>query len=185
MSKLYYHDPITSELQEVGPDGPLPVRLEETAELPPIAGRTVQRIVQVPGIGTGSAYADKDAFGTLITFRDVFRAEKRSGTITGVFLIDKDDEGIQVDVPLYVRAITATADNSALALSDDDLMACRAKLSITDYFDGANGQFGQSVDAAKWVEGEDTNLYTQLQIRGSANISAGAIPWVGITVIPD
>lgn len=166
-------------------DEPAVVKLDKDTIQPPIAGQTITRLVQVPGIGTGAAYADGEAFGTLITWHNVFRSEKLSGTIVGAFLLDLDDEGIQIDIPLFVRSITATTDNNAFAPSDDDLMALRAVVSISSFYNWSSNQFGQASNLGVWINGESPNLYSQLVVRGAANIAAGAVPWVGLVVVPD
>lgn len=186
-----------TKVVEVSRDEPLPVQLvhpEDSdyplveikgSEMPPVAGRTITRLVQVPGIGTGSAYAAGDAFGTLITFSDVFRTEKCSGTIVSAFFIDLDDEGIQKDVPIYIAPITATTDNSAAAPSDTDVLLCRGHFSISTFLNLGNNQIGTLTNIGLWVSGSDPNLYTQLVTQGADNIAASNIPWIGIVVVPD
>lgn len=178
-------------------DTPLPVRLLANEDddaprvqldqpyLPPVAGVTLERLVQIPGIGTASIYAAGDAFGTLITWHNVFRAEKCSGTIVGAYLIDLDDEGIQVDIPIWIRSFTTTADNSAFAPTDADVLGCRAVISITGFSNWNANQFGQYEGSPRWVRGESPHLYTQAVVQGTPTIAAGAVPWLGILIVPD
>ncbi len=184
MSKIFINDPDTNELQEVGKDVALPVALKDTPWLPSISGDTITRVVKVPGIGTAAAYQAADAFGTLITFRDVFRAEKLSGEIVAVFFIDVDDEGVAKSMPLFVRPITVTADNAAMALTDPDGMFCRGAVVIDTFVDCGGFQVGIETPGLK-ITGMDQNLYTQLQTGGADNIAAGKEPWIGIVVVPD
>jgi hypothetical protein len=148
-------------------------------------GATVTRRLKIPGIGAGAAYADGDAFGTLIQLPGVFRAGAWSGAIVGAFLLDLDDEGVQVDVPLFVQPFTPTADNSAFAPSDADLLNLRGVLSIDTFTNWSNNQFGRSSGSPWWVSGTSTSLWTQLVIRGAATIAAGAEPSLGLVVVPD
>lgn len=183
--------------QAVTEDTPLPVRLypggDDEAQsveiangfMPPVSGQTILREYEIPGIGTGSAYADGEAFGTAFTLHDLFRAEKCSGTIVGAYLHDLDDEGLRVDVPLFVHPIASTTDNNAFAPSDAELVTCRAVVPITEFFNWSSNQFGQATNLGIWIKAESPNLYTQLVIRGAANIAAGAIPRLGIIVVPD
>ena len=153
--------------------------------LPPVAGRTVTCVVRVPGIGTGAAYADGDAFGTLIEFPNLFRPSKLSGLVMGAFLIDLDDEGLQIDVPLFIRSFTATADNSAFAPTDADAVNCRGVLQINTFSNWNANQFGQSVNVPWPVNAVSTSLFTQLVARGAPNIAAGSEPYVGLITLPD
>lgn len=176
---------------------PLPVQIfnnedEDTPKveisqsyLPPVPGQQITRMYKVPGVTTGGAYADGDAMGTLITFHDVFRPEKRSGIVVGAFIIDKDDEGLQIDIPLFVRTFATTTNDSAFAPSDDDLMHCRAVVAVSSFSNWGSNQFGQATNQGIWISGEDTNLYSQLVARGAINLAAGSEPWVGLVVIPD
>ncbi len=152
---------------------------------PPMAGQTVTRLVKVPGIGTGAAYADGEAFGGLIQFHDVFRPEKCSGTIVQVFFLDLDDEGINKDVPIFIRPFTITTDNNAFAPSAIDLLGCRSVISISTWSNWNANQFGEASGANRWISGESPHLWTQIVTRGADNIAAGSEPWIGIVVIPD
>ncbi|MCR4340467.1 MAG: hypothetical protein NUW01_11370 [Gemmatimonadaceae bacterium] len=197
MNLLKFYDRLAGSYREVASDNPLPVAIDERQGsgslldpladgLPPVAGRTVTRVVQVPGIGTGSAYAAGDAFGTLIEFPNVFRPEKRSGIVVGAFLIDLDNEGVSKDVPLFVASFTATADNSAFAPSANTLQGLRGFLSISSFSTFSANQVGQAVGTNVWIgDAPGTSLFTQLVTRGADNIAAGALPLVGLVVIPD
>lgn len=196
--------------REIGPDNaqsvpatedtPLPVTPYQTDEddalrvqidqkrMPPVAGETrLIGPIQVPGIGTASAYTAGDAFGGLIRFHDCFRPEKCSGTIVGAFLIDPDDEGIGKDLPIFVQAITITTDNSPYAIADADLQYGRGFVQINSFFDGGNGQIGQAskTTVPLWVKADGPDLWTQLRTTGADNIAAGSLPWVGLLVVPD
>ncbi|MCK9602593.1 MAG: hypothetical protein M0R06_26335 [Sphaerochaeta sp.] len=184
MAELYIRRDSVNTAEPVSPDNPLPVELHGLL-LPPVAGRTITRLVKVPGITADAAHADGDALGTMITFPDVFRAERCSGVIVGAFILDLDNEGLQVDLPIFTRAFTATADDSAFTPSDTDMLACRAVLEIYTFSNWGANQFGRWVDNPIWINGESVNLYTQVVARGAINIAAGADPYVGIVVVPD
>jgi hypothetical protein len=184
MSELYIRSDYSNTPERVNQDNPLPVEIAGL-NLPPVSGRTVTRIVKVPGVSIASAYTAGDAFGGLITFPDVFRAEKRSGIIVGAFLLDLDDEGLRVDMPIYIAPITATADNSEYAVSANDALFCRGYVEISSFIDCINWQLGQASDITIWVNSLDNNLYTQLITRGAPNIAATKEPYIGIIVVPD
>ena len=182
---------------EVNETNPLPVQIFSNddedapkvrisqAYLPVVAGQTITRIVPLPGITTGSAHSDGDALGTPIVFQDVFRAEKCSGIVVGAFVIDKDDEGLQIDIPLFTRPIAGTADDSAFAPTDTELMTCRGVVAVSSFFNWDSNQFGQATNLGMWISTESPNLYSQVVARGAINIAAGSIPLVGLVVVPD
>lgn len=190
--------PENAQAVAVTEDTPLPVQIfnnedEDPARvqvdqnrLPPVAGET--RLIgpyQIPGIGTGAAYADGDAFGTVLQFHDCFRPERCSGTIVAVLFFDLDDEGVNKDIPFFIQPITATADNSAFAPSDIDLLAWRGTISISSYNNWGNNQAGQDVTTRLWIKSDSPHLWTQIVTRGADNIAAGAIPWIALVVAPD
>lgn len=182
---------------EVDENNPLPVRIYPSEQddspgqpvslptvMPPQAGMSVTYRVQIPGIGTASAYTAADAFGTLVTLSDVFRSEKRAGNIVQVVFYDLDDEGLQKDLIFYERPVTTTADNDAYAPSDADLLYCVGVLSLTTYVNLSSNQIGVWTGNVR-SRSTDNNLYVRLVTQGADNIAAGSIPWLAITVIPD
>lgn len=164
-------------------DDPLPVLVSNTVQ-PPIAGQTITRVVQVPGIGTGSAYQTGDAFGTLITFPDVFRPEKGSGIVVKVLFYDLDDEGIQKDLILFSDVVTTTADNSPIALPDSLIQSIKGGITISTFFDLLDNQVGQWTGTL-WVQGTGPNLYALAITRGADNVAAGSVPLIALTTVPD
>jgi hypothetical protein len=176
-------DPLPVQLVYSDENAASPVQIVQDY-MPPVAGQTVSRMVKVPGITAAAAHHAGDAFGTMITFRDVFRQEKKSGVIVSVLLHDLDDENSQVDVPLFAMPFTATADDAAFAPSDTDNLFCKGTISITTFANWGNNGLGEW-NGSKWMKSEDGNLYTQLITQSTPNIAAGADPWIEIVVIPD
>lgn len=189
MHEIGFRNDSTSPFSAVTDEHPFPVVIAEepTAQnrLPPVAGETRTVVVQVPGIHTGSAYADGDAFGTKLHFENVFRPGKHSGTIVGAFYLDNADAGYAKDLPLFIRDFTQTADDSAFGPSDGDLLACRGVVQIATAFNWANNQWYQATNVGLWIAGESPHLWTQLVERGVSNLSAPALAYVGLVVIPD
>ncbi|GEM_PF-4918400 len=177
-------NPLPVQLIHLNENDVPPVRIEQESYLPPVAGVSITRRVQVPGIGTGSAYTAADAFGTLITIPNVFRPNKNSGIATKILFYDLDDEGIQKDCIFFGVPISTTANDDAYAPSDGDILSGSNGVSITTFFNWANNQMGVWNGSA-WVESMDTNLYVRLITQGADNIAAGSIPWLSITIIPD
>ena len=145
-----------------------------------------QTPVEVPGITTGAAYADKDQIGSLFSFDRVSRNDVFSGILQGGNYYDLDDEGLQVDLWLFYGTVTLAADNAAFALSDGDLAKVVAVLSFTAFSDAANGQFSQVTGLAKPFRTRGgTRLWAAAQARGALNIAAGNLPRFSLDVLPD
>lgn len=163
---------------------PASVTLDQSI-LPPVAGRTVWRQVDVPDIGTGAAYADKDQLGSLMEIGGIVRPEKRTGLLHTALYYDLDDEGLQVDFHLFRRKVTLAADNAAFSLADGDLLHWIGTLQFTAFFDFANGQGSQLANVGLALDLPTETLYIAAQARGALNIAAGNLPRLAIAVLPD
>ncbi len=176
-------DPLPVQLIHLNDDDYPPVEIKGE-EMPPVAGRSKRLRLKIPGISTG-IYADGDAFGTTFTLADVFRAERPSGWITGARLIDLDDEGVQVDVHFFSAPLAGTADNAALAHTDVEMVTWLGAISVDTFFNLSANQGGQSSAAPLHIVADGSSVYTQLCIRGTPTIAAGAEPWLVLFVTPD
>ena len=74
-----------------------------------------------PVISAGGIYAAADAVGGLLTFENVCSAFEPSAEIIAAIMVDRDKESDLLDLLLFDQTVTATADNSPLAVSDADL----------------------------------------------------------------
>jgi hypothetical protein len=147
---------------------PFPTKILGTALA---AGPTVRTDrIRVPGIGTASAYADGDAFGTRFTLAVPF-----DGIIGTVVFFDLDDEGIQKDIVLFDAEFTETADNSAFAVTDADLIRCVGVISVNAFYNFNANQIGVSTPALAYTAPE-ARLWGQIVTRGADNIAASNIP---------
>lgn len=137
-------------------------------------------IISFTGIGTGSAYADKDAIGTVATSVTV----PQSGTIETAVYYDLDDEGLEVDLWLFTAAPADQTDNSAFALTDAELQTVIDVIPFTTFSDAANGQVSfQHARGASYISKGGT-IYAQLQARGALNIAAANLPVVELRILP-
>ena len=142
------------------------------------------RRIVVPGIGASSAYASGDAFGAKFTF-----SVPAEGTIATVMFIDRDDEGLAKELVLFNDDFAATTDNSAFAVSDNDLLLCRGVIPITTFFDFGNNQIGIATPAMSYnLNDQNSNaglrtFYCQLVTRGVDNIAAGSEPVIYMVIV--
>lgn len=127
----------------------------------------------VPMLGlsaAGSAYASGDAFGPK------FMVEVPvSGVISNVVFLDLDDEGIAKDFVLFSADFTATADNSAFAVSDADLLNCIGVANVDIFSNFGSNQIGTGTPALGYVAPEG-RLYVQCVTRGADDIANGVVP---------
>lgn len=166
--------------EEVGHEAPLAVEIYQPQGPNRVLSTTspvhVTDKLLVPGIGTAVAYAAGDAFGTKFFF-----TVPTEGLISNINFLDFDDEGIQKDLVLFTEDFTATADNSAFAVSDDDLLNCIGVISVTTFYNFGNNQVGTGTPAFGY-KAPNGRLYCQIVTQGADNIAAGAIPRVFIVV---
>lgn len=140
--------------------------LRKTDEPIQVSTDIVQIVVQAQ-VGT-ALYASGDALGSRFVIPNVVSADGGSAVLESVVVIDKDDEGVQIDFPLFTRVFTATADNAAFAVSDVDLESCIGVVSVSNYSDFANNQIGTARGlglAFTIPEGRD--LHCQAVVRGA------------------
>lgn len=135
---------------------------------------TKSPLITIPGIGTGAAYAAADAFGTKFSITGI----PVEGTITNIFFIDKDDEGITKDLVLFDADFTGTADTAEFTVSDDDFAKLVGVIHIATFRNFKLNQIGQATPALFYKTNDKTpgRLWAQWVTRGTDNIAAGALP---------
>lgn len=174
---------------QVSEDTPLPVRMAEDDDgllrLPAPAGTTISVARAIPGIGTGVAYADGDALGTLIEFPNVVRARRRSGTLMAALYYDLDDEGLTVDLHLFAQSITSGTDNSAYDPSDAEVRAYVGTVTFTTFSNLGSNQVSAVSNIGLDFVLEGTSLYGQAVARGALNVAADHLPWLRLVIRPD
>tara|TARA_Y100000034_G_C6727583_1_gene322167 strand:+ start:216 stop:722 length:507 start_codon:yes stop_codon:yes gene_type:complete len=167
-----------SDIRGVDPQGrPRDVAVDNSGGVF-VAGKVFKSaLIPIPGIGAGAGYAAGDAFGTKFIIH-----VPKEGTISNVVFLDHDDEGIQKELILFSEDFTATADNSAFAVSDDDIRSLVGVVDISWYINYNANQVGQGTPALSYVAPEG-RLYAQLVTRGADNIAAGAVPDLFVVVV--
>lgn len=158
---------------------PFPTKIHNEM-LPPVARHLVAVTRTVPGIGTGAAYADLDALGTLIEFPNLLLRQSNpvryTGTLESAVYYDLDDEGLQVDLHLYSRAVTSGTDNSAYAPADADALAYLGTVNFVAFHDLNTSRVSAVEDIGLLLVGESTSVWGQAQARGALNIAAENLP---------
>lgn len=133
-------------------------------------------LVAIPGIGVAAAYADADAFGTIFTI-----VVPPVGSIAQVLMYDMDDEGVATDIVICDAPFTATADNSAFAVSDTDLLKVVGVISISTFTDLGGMRVGQAYPAHHYTT-QTGQLFCQCITRGTPTIAAANLPYLRFLV---
>lgn len=135
-----------------------------------IAGAT-KRISVTPTIST-SAYAAGDALGGKLTFSNAARSSGYGGVITGVTIIDKDQERAPLELVLFNQDFTNTTDNAAFDPSDADLANAVCVIPIAQYYNFNDNSIGYSGDLNISFNCNTTDLVGQLIVRSAPTYSA-------------
>lgn len=131
----------------------------------------------IPVTVFASAYASGDAFG--VKFQLEVPVE---GTISNVVFYDWDNEGIQKELWLFREDFADTADDSAWAPSDVDLLNVVGVISIASFKSANANQIGQATPALSYKLAEG-RFYCKMVTRGADNIVAGQVPSIALTII--
>jgi len=124
---------------------------------------------------TAGAYSAADAVGGLITFADAAYGDGR-GNIRHFIVIDDADQGVELELHLFDRTFTATADNAAFAPSDDDLENYIGFVQVltTSYANFSTNQVATTTnyDFPFNLAPGGTSLFGQLVTRGTPTYAA-------------
>ncbi len=131
--------------------------------------------IQIPGIGTGSAYAAGEAVGTKFKI-----PVPKNGIIDTILLLDLDDEGIETEFWMFREDFTATADNAAFDVSDEDLLNLECVIGITNFANATSNQVGINNGLGLPFIAPNELLWCQCVTRGTPNIAALNIPRVAL-----
>lgn len=128
--------------------------------------------VEVPGIGTGAAYAAGDQMGTLIRFDGLGRVPGGSGYIVKAIFYDPDDEGLPKTLHLFTGPVTLAGDNNAYSLDDAGLLRHIGDVEFSVYSDHVNGQTAVELPALEYTcAPNETALYGAVETDGADNLA--------------
>lgn len=115
-----------------------------------------------------------------------------SGIIQSASLIDRDDEGSQIDVALLDSLFTSAAGDAAFSLSDLDAQRVIITLKFTTFDDNVNNQTSSLENIGKaYRVPPRTNrskfgfIFAQGITRATPTIAAGSEPMLRLEILPD
>ncbi len=134
-----------------------------------------------------SAYAQHDVLAATQTLTAALRENGGRGTIMSVTLVDKDDNGRDIDVYFFKDDVTFGTENSAISISDADAASrqCAVHILSSDYDDFIGSQVAQIDNIGCVVEGATgaDDLYVAAAYRdatGDTYTAAGIVLSIGI-----
>lgn len=131
----------------------------------------------IPGTDT-AAYAAGDAMGT----RFFVEVPTTEGIIANVVFLDRDDEGVSMDLALFEAEFLETANNAAFAVTDGDLLNCLGFVSVTRYSNFSVNQVGVGEPALTY-RAPEKKLWGQWVTRGAPTLAAGSEPWFYLVIL--
>ena len=131
-------------------------------------------LTATPTISAAGIYAAGEAVGGLLTFTGAVDGTVLSGTITKVVIVDDDNEKSPLELVLFDRTFTATADNAAFDPTDADMENCIGVVFITTaaYSSFNDNSVATVVDQPLDIVLAGTSLFGQLITRGTPTYTA-------------
>ena len=144
---------------------------QPTALVP--TSQKVVRALLTPTVSTTPAYTAKDAVGGLLTFTNAARASGGSLVIEALTVIDKSQQMPEMDLVLFDRTFTATADNAIFAPSDADManVLCVIPVVSADWKDFSTNSMATVLRQIPVVL-NGTSLFGQLVTRSTPTFIA-------------
>lgn len=143
------------------------------------------REISVTPVITAGAYAAGDAVGGLLTFANAASIYKGDGIIKKVVIVDDAAQEAALDLVLYDRTFTPTADNAPWDPTDADNQYCLGVIHVlaAEYGGGADNSVGShECDFAFTLVSGGTSLFGQLMAVGAPTYAAVDDLTVKITV---
>lgn len=129
----------------------------------------VRRISITPTISAGAIYASGDALGGMMTFVNAARQDIKTGKVTKIVIIDDAKQLAPVDLVLFDRTFTSTADNAPFDPTDANMQNCVGHLSVAaaDYASFVDNSVATVDDIGFEYALNGTSLYGQMVVRGT------------------
>ena len=124
----------------------------------------IRKITVTPTI-TAGAYSAGDAVGGLLEFENAASVYSQSGIIRNVIVTDKGKQSALLNLFLFNRTFTPTADNGAFTVSDADLLNC---IGVVNFV--AANWFLAADNAVAVASYQNPNFWFKLQDPGDASL---------------
>ncbi|KKM90027.1 hypothetical protein LCGC14_1242740 [marine sediment metagenome] len=115
-----------------------------------------------------------------------------SGILLSATLLDRDDEGTEIDVALMNLTFTSAAGDAAFSLSDGDVQKKIYQLNFVVFNDNVDNQESsiENIGKAYHIEpstpgGKLGKFFCQAITRATPTIAAGSEPLIRLEILPD
>lgn len=136
----------------------------------PIGGKVI-RGSQTPTV-TNGAYGIGDAMGGLLTFSNAARASGGSIIIEAATLVDLSKTDPLVDLVLFDRTFTNTADNAPFDPSDSDILNIIGVIQFNIYADFNDNSAAYRTGLGLAAKLNGTDLFGQLVTRSAVTLTS-------------
>jgi hypothetical protein len=97
------------------------------------------------------------------------------GRVTSITVLDKDDQGLALDVVVMKSEVTLGTENAAVSISDTDAEAIAGIVSVTSYIDLINSRFASALMDPVEFTVTDKSLWIGAIARGAPTHTASGI----------
>ena len=120
-----------------------------------------------------AAYANGDAVGQKFELDGAALRPKGGGIIQSMTLVDKDDDGVEVDVVLFDDDFSATTDGSSMNISDEDANKLIGTVNLATYKDQGDVKTATASNIQLGYSCKSKSIFGQLITRGTPTYADG------------
>lgn len=133
-----------------------------------------------------NAYADGDVLAATQEISGAVRVNAGLGIIQSVVILDKDDQGENLDVVFLKTNVSLGSENAAVSISDADADEIQGIVEVSSYVDLVGSQLATETNLGIGVQADTgaTSLFVGLISRGTGTYTASGIT-AKITILRD
>ena len=137
-------------------------------------------------LDTGGAYADGDVLAATQEIATAMRVNAGTGIIQSVIILDKDDQGENLDVVFLKTNVSLGTENAVVSITDGDADEIQGVVEVSSYVDLTNSQIATKTNLGIGVQADSgaTSLFIGLISRGTGTYTASGVT-AKITILQD
>ena len=133
-----------------------------------------------------NAYADGDVLAATQEIASAVRVNAGTGIIQSVIILDKDDQGENLDVVFLKTNVSIGTENAAVSITDANADEIQGIVEVDSYVDLVGSQLSTNPNLGIGVQADSaaTSLFIALISRGTGTYTASGIT-AKITILQD